>query len=164
MRKAAAIALGLLLAVNVHAQDSKQESVEALLEASDADAMVDTLYSQMNQMIEGMGRQLGIKPDEQPMFDAYMNNVFTTMKEDMSWAKMKGPMIEIYSKHYSEEEVQDMLAFYQSKSGQSMVAKMPAVMADSMQVSQQLLQAFLPKVQVMAQELQVQLQNHRTKQ
>ena len=57
----------------------------------------------------------------------------------MNWAKMKKPMIKIYLKHYSEKEIKDMVAFYKSDSGQSMIQKMPAVMGDSMLLSQEMM-------------------------
>ncbi|GAA5526188.1 hypothetical protein Maes01_02783 [Microbulbifer aestuariivivens] len=164
MKKLAVVGFGLFLSIACHAQDSKRESVQELLKATNVDSMVDTMYSQMGQAFAGIGQQLGIKAEDQPVFDAYMNKVFATMKEDMSWEKMEGPMIEIYLKHYTEKEIRDMLAFYQSESGRSMVEKMPAVMGDSMALSQQMVQSFLPKVQAMAEELKTDLQKHRNSQ
>lgn len=162
MNKFVAVAFGIVLSFSVYAQDSKRESVEKLLRVTNMDSMVDSMYGQMSRMVEGMGKQLGVKPDEQPIFEAYMNNVFSAMKEEMSWEKMKDPMIDIYLKHYTEKEIQDMLAFYESETGRSMVAKMPEVMADSMQISQSMMSSFLPKIQAMAQELQIELQNQRS--
>ena len=163
MKRLIVVALGLLLSLGVYAQDSKRKSVEELLRVTKMDSMIDSMYGQMHQMFEGMAKQLGVKPEEQPIFDAYINKVFSVMKEDMNWEKMKEPMIDIYLKHYTEKEIQDMLVFYESETGRSMVAKMPAVMADSMHISQEMLKSFLPKMQIMAQELQTELKKNRDK-
>lgn len=164
MKKLIVMGFVFLMSVTAFAQDSQRESVEELLRAANADSMVDNMYMQMNQVFEGMGEQLGIKEDEQPLFDQYMKNVFAAMREDMSWEKMEDPMIDLYLKHYTEKEIQDMLAFYKSETGRSMVNKMPAVMGDSMQLSQQMMQAFLPKMKLMAQEFQSELKAHRSRQ
>ncbi len=162
MKKLVAAFIMVLLSFGVYAQDSKRESIEELLRVTNMDSMIDSIYEQMGKMSEGMGKQLGVKPDEQPIFDAYMNKVFSAMKEDMNWEKMKAPLVDIYLKHYTEKEIQDMLTFYKSETGRSMVSKMPTVMADYMQVSQEMMKSFLPKMQTMAKELRSELKNHRS--
>ena len=152
-----------VLAFSAMAEQSKRESVEALLTLTNADAIVDSIYAQMDQMFAGMSTQLGIKPSEQSAFDRYMKKVVVAMREDMSWEKMKDPMIDIYLKHYTEQEIQDMLAFYQTATGQSMITKMPAVMSDSMAISQAMVKDFLPKITAMAQEFRKELEEARTK-
>lgn len=164
MKRLVAISFGVLISFAAHAQDSKRESIEELLEVSKADTMVDAMYGQVQQAFAGVGDQLGIRPDEQPMFDAYMNKLFSAMKKDMSWEKMKEPVIQIYMKHYTEKEVQDMLVFYRSETGQAMIEKMPAVVSDSMQVGQSMMQNFIPKIGLYAEELQQDLEEHRKKQ
>ncbi|WP_020407515.1 DUF2059 domain-containing protein [Hahella ganghwensis] len=143
---------------------SKRETVEELLEVMKADAMVDIIYSQMKQMAVGLGQRLGVKKDEQEIFDDYMGNVYSLMQEQMNWEKMKDPIIDVYLKHYTQEEIQGMLDFYKSDTGQSVLKKMPLVVADSTQVSQQMLQEILPQLKQLAQSLQSDLQQARTAQ
>lgn len=162
MNKVMVVIIGLFLTVSVQAEGSKRESVVALLEATNADAIIDNMYGQMNQVLQGMGSQLGVKPEEEPILNAYMEKIAKAMQEEMSWKKMEGPMIDIYLKHYTEKEIQDMLAFYRSDTGRSMVEKMPAVMSDSMVVSQQMMQGFMPKIQVLSQELAADLKKSRS--
>ena len=145
----------------VSGKESKRESVEELLTLIDAKSMVDTIYSQMDQVFKGMGQQLGVKPSEQEVFDKFMSKVAATMKEEMSWDKMKDSMINIYLKHYSEKEIQDQIAFYKSESGQSMIKKQPAVLKDTMMFSQNLVKNFIPKLQKISQELEAELKASR---
>ncbi len=122
-----------------------------------AESMIDNIYSQMDQVMQGMWQQLGVKPSEQEMFDKFMSKMVSIMKSEMNWAKMKEPMIKIYLKHYSEKEIKDMISFYKSDSGQSMIQKMPAVMGDSMLLSQEMMKDFIPKLQKMSKELEEEL-------
>ena len=111
MKKLIVIGLGILMSLSAHGQGSKRESVEELLRAANAASLIDGIYAQMNQVVDGMGQQLGVQPDEQAIFDAYMEKIFSAMREEMSWEKIEGPMIDIYLNHYTEKEIQDMLAF-----------------------------------------------------
>lgn len=161
MGKTIVLAFGLLLSVAVQAQEASRADVEALLEASNMNAMIENIYDQSSQMFNGMGKQLGIKPDEQALFEAYMAEVTSEMRKEVSWEKMKEPMIQIYLKHYTDKEIKDMLVFYQSETGQSMVKKMPAVTQDSLMLSQQMMQNFIPKLQTLAEDFNQKLQAHR---
>jgi uncharacterized protein len=118
--------------LSVYAQDSRRKSIKELLRATNMEYMIVSMYKQMGRMFECMCAQLGVQSDEQPIFDAYTNKVFSATKEDINWVNMKGPIIDIYLKHYTEKEIQDMLIFYKSETCRSMVMKIPSVMADYM--------------------------------
>lgn len=134
-------------------QQSKREMVEEMMLLMDVDAMVDTMYSQMDQMMQGMGREMGIRPEDQPLFDRHMAKVTALMKKEVTWQKMKEPMIAVYQNYYTTQELADMLAFYKSASGQSMLKKMPEVMKASMVVSQDMMKSVIPQIQQLSQEL-----------
>ena len=145
--------IAALSVISYAADDSKKESVEELLVLMNADSMIDTIYSQMDQTMQGMARRLGVKPSEKKIFDTYMVNMVNLMKSEINWKKMKGPMVDLYLKHYTEKEIKDMVSFYRSDSGQSMVKKMPAVISDSISISQDMMKGFIPKMLAMSQEL-----------
>ncbi len=143
------------------AETGKRESVKELMALMEVDSMIETIYSQMNQMFAGVGQQMGIKASEQAVFDNYMEKISALMIEEVSWEKMEEPMIDIYLNNYSEEEIQDMLTFYRSSTGRSLVKKMPAVMGESTKLSQDLLVDFMPKIQTLAAEFAEELKEHR---
>ena len=149
------------LSLLAHADGTKRETVEELLRLTNADAIIDSAYAQTDQVLQNMGRQLGIRPSEQAIFDRFTSRVAEQMRKEMTWEKMKEPMIQVYMKHYTEKEMQDMIAFYSTDTGRSMVQKMPAVMQDSMLVSQQLLMEFMPQVQTLSRELRQELEAER---
>ena len=51
-----------ILAITIHfsavAEPGKRESVRELLDLTNADAMIDTIYSQMDQLYAGLGQQI----------------------------------------------------------------------------------------------------------
>lgn len=157
------MAMFLLMAPSlVNADDKDQRrQVERLLEVMKVEQAIDSMYSQIDQMFVGMAKELGVKQSEQPIFDRYMQKVAAAMKEEMTWQKMKEPMIDVYMKHYSKAEINDMLAFYSSESGRSIIAKMPSVMQDSMQISQAMFREFMPRLKQLSTELREELAQSR---
>lgn len=142
--------------------ETKRAKLNELVNVMDMDSMVDQMYSQMELMMQNMSTQMGVQPSEQAIFDEYYNKMSFVIKEDMSWAKMEPLMVDIYSRNFSEKEIDDMLAFYKTETGQSLLLKMPAVMQESMQMSQTLMQASIPRIQQIAKELSDDLAESRS--
>ena len=167
MMKTTGLVLGMILVLAapmsvLQAEEAPTRAqVEALLVEMKADAMIDAAYKQMDTMLAGMATQLKIVPSEQIVFDRFMAKMIATMKAEMSWEKMQPAMIDVYVKNFTARELADILAFYRTETGRSMLAKMPVVMQDSMALAQAMLKNFMPKIQVMAQELQTELQTLR---
>jgi hypothetical protein len=126
--------------------DNKKDNVEQLFQLMKTDSIVEQIYTQTNQVLENMGQQMGVKESEQEGFQKHLQEMMTLIKQEVNWEKMKEPMIAIYLEHYSEKEIKDMIAFYKTETGQSMIKKMPMVMQDSMQLSQKIMQDLSPKL------------------
>lgn len=153
----------LLSPITVYAEEGVEKAtVEELLEVTNVKSIVDTMYFEIDQMLEGLAAQLEISVEEQPIFDKYIVKVNASVKEQISWEKMKDPMIDLYMKHYTEKEIKDILAFYKTDTGKSLVKKMPVVMQDSIQLSQSMFKMTLPRIQELAEELQTELVQARS--
>jgi hypothetical protein len=151
MKRFIATLLALSLPVCGFAEEAgKRESVEELINLMQMDSIVDSMYTQMEPIAQDMAQNLGIEPSEQKYFEKFMSQYVALMKEEMSWEKMKEPMIDIYQKNFTENEIQDMVAFYKSETGRSVIRKMPAVIEDSVGMSQSILKSFYPKLQALS--------------
>lgn len=156
------ISTALLANFSVSAgEDSRRDDVEQLLIEMKMESMIDTMYDQVTQMMLGMKQQLNVKESEQEMFETFMLKSTEIMRQELGWAQLKQPMIDLYAKHYSEKELADMLAFYRSESGRSMVEKMPVVMQESMMMTQALAQPMMLKMQELSVEFNQELQAYR---
>lgn len=163
MKKIIFVLLILALPVSASTDGAKRETVEQLLKVMNVDKTIDAMYAQMDQMFLGMAKEIGVKESEQQIFDKFMSKAAASMKEEMTWEKMKEPMIDVYLKHYTEKEINDMLAFYDTESGKSIINKMPAVMEDSMLISQKMFKEFIPRLKGLSEELQKELKQARMK-
>ena len=143
---------------------SNRNDALELLTLMDADTMVDNYYSRMEQVMISMNQQLGVMPSEQELFDKYKSRMLALMKEEMNWERMQESMIDLYLKHYSEKEINDMLTFYKSNTGKAMMEKMPEVRKGSMFIGQSMVNDFMPKIQALAVELKNEIEKARKNQ
>lgn len=142
-------------------QNTKQQKIDELINVMNMDAMVDSMYGQVEGMMKNMSAQMGVKPSEQAIFDKYYADMTNVLKSEMSWEKMQPMMVNVYDKHFKEQEIADMLAFYKTETGQKILKKMPVVMQESMQMSQSLIQDAMPRIQDIAGKLSEELKASR---
>ena len=91
-----------------------------------------------------------------------MKKVNELIREEMTWEKMKEPMIQVYINHFTEREIQGMIEFYKTDIGKSTIKKMPLVMQDSMGVSQKMMEGVSPKIKVLMDEFSAEIKAKNT--
>lgn len=64
----------------------------------------------------------------------------------LTWDRMKPEVVRIYTDAFTEAEIRELTAFYQTELGRKVMDRMPEVMARSAEVSQRLVQAHLPEL------------------
>lgn len=79
------------------------------------------------------------------------------MKNQLSWDSVEPIYVDLYRKTFTQKEVDDMIAFYKSPSGQSMVAKMPAVTDQVTQTMQGKLATVMPQLHQISEDTANQL-------
>lgn len=140
---------------------TKHEKLNELVGIMGTDSMIQSMHSKMEAVMQNMSTKLKIQPNEQAMFDKYQAQMVRVMKEDMSWEKIEPLIVDVYSRNFTEREVDDILAFYKTKTGKSLLKKMPSVTQDSMQISQKLLQRSMSKIQKITKNLGEELSESR---
>lgn len=154
MKKLSICALFFLaFSLTTYAETSKESKINELVNIMDMDSLIDQMYLQMQSMIQkNMPTREGISESEQAIYDKYQKEFLQVLQENMSWAKMEPMMIDIYGRNFSTKEIDDMLAFYKTETGKSLIQKMPIVMQESMQISQTLMQSTMSKIQAISQQ------------
>ena len=74
---------------------------------------------------------------------------------------MKVDLKQIYLQNFTENEIADMIIFYKSSTGQSVLRTMPVVMQESMKLGQAMAQKTLPKLQALSERKQQERQELR---
>lgn len=142
------------VAFSGQAQEStKHQKLNELIALMNMDSMMDSMYQQMGSIFKNMSKDIDIDEDDRPWLEEYHRKMVAIMREEMSWAKFQPIIVDIYANNFTEQEIDDMIAFYKTPTGQSLLAKMPVVMQQTMMSSQEVMKSALPRIQAIAQEL-----------
>jgi hypothetical protein len=119
----------------------------------------DTLDSTMKQMESMMQSSLqsglagqGLDDAQRKIIESGQAKTRNLLMDALAWNKIEPIYMDIYRKSFSQKEIDDMLAFYKSPSGQAVIAKLPVVMQQSMQFVRTELSALAPDIQKISNE------------
>jgi len=147
-----------LLSSIAQAADGKpsEDSVRQLMEVTQARKLVEHMYKQFdNHLALAMKQTLQgreIPAETQTFMQKTREKLVRLFQEEASWEKLEPIYVKIYADHFTQEEVDGMLAFYKSPTGQAMIKKMPAVTQNSMREIQARMQPIMAKMSAVLQE------------
>ncbi len=139
-----------------------EASIKQMLEVSHARALVDSMMTQMDGLMKNamaqatQGQQL--TPDVQKEIDQVESDVRAEMKNVLDWSKLEPMYIRIYQKSFSQQEIDGMIAFYKTPTGQAVLNKMPVVLQNTMLEVQQMLQPMMQRLQQKQREIAAKVQ------
>jgi hypothetical protein len=138
--------------LSAHADDaSKLAKVHEFFEISKADQLSTQVMKQvMDQMNSGMMQQLTgthLTADQQKQLNEFNKQVQAIMTSSLGWDKLEPEYAKLYVAAYSEQQLDDILAFYKSPTGQAMVEKNPELLKQSSVIAQQHLMSAMPELQ-----------------
>jgi len=70
----------------------------------------------------------------------------------MGWDTMRVEFVRIYNELFSEDEINGVLAFYESPAGRATLEKMPQLMTKAMAFAQSQMADLLPEIQRITKE------------
>ena len=156
------VCLGMCLAV-----PAQQASAPAAASAADNDAPATredvqryfdaihyhdaskTIMNAMNaQFRQVLHQQLEKQKDYLPAgFEAQMNAAMDEMLANMPLDEMLDAAIPVYEKHFTKGELNDLVAFYSTPTGQKLQRDLPAVTAESMQAMMPIVMQYEESIQ-----------------
>jgi hypothetical protein len=134
---AAVLVLGCLGFAQTSADDSpaSKADVERYFQIVKSHDMMKKLMASMAQGIHQMTHDQYVKhQDELPSgYEAKMNEMMDEMFNDMPMDEMMAAMVPSYQKHFTKGDMDNLVAFYSSPTGEKMLRELPAIMTESMQ-------------------------------
>jgi hypothetical protein len=96
-----------------------------------------------------------------PQLAPYQSILADFYHEQLSWSVLEPEYTRLYQEVFTEAELREMIAFYQTPLGQKMLARMPTLMTKSNELASRRIQAAMPQLM---QRLQAAMQeNAKTK-
>ncbi|HKC15875.1 MAG TPA: DUF2059 domain-containing protein [Steroidobacteraceae bacterium] len=160
MLKTAVAALLACLALQTAQADEapvSDASLRELLEVTQAHKILDTVMGQVDTTIRNTTTQAlagkSLTPEQQTIFDDGRHQMVSVLNEALSWDIMEPLYMDTYRRSFTQSEMDGMLAFYKSPAGQAMIAKLPLVVQNIMQLTGERMQVITPKLEQIQQDM-----------
>jgi len=128
------------------ATPSHEAAAEKFLLLAHADKLPAPVYGQVQQMFAQRFEQTKAPASKKSVLDSYQAKANAALDQSIGWNKLKPDMVKLYTSSFSEQELKDLVAFYQSPLGKKVLETMPRVTQQSAQLTQQKLEGAVPVV------------------
>jgi hypothetical protein len=140
MKRMTAMLVLMLGAAVASATPATSESVEALLAITQMEAAVNGLYADvdkaLDQQMTQMMSQARPSDAQREALEAMQRDIRAALRNELSWASLRPAYVQLYQESLTQEEVDGLLEFYRTPSGQALIHKMPIIMRKSIALSQ----------------------------
>ena len=134
---------------------SKHAAAEKLLNASRVEESMATMrVAQKDYLAKMMGNILpkNVTQERMAEIQKFQAQVFDRIYEEMSWEKLKPDFVQVYCDVFSEQEMADLFAFYETPLGKTLLEKTPQLTTKSVEITQKRMAVIMPEIQKMAVE------------
>jgi hypothetical protein len=145
--------------VSAYAQTSttpSDDSLKELLQLSGSEKMVSDMQQRMKGMFANSMKQAlagkGASAAQVAMAEKMQEKMSALLAEEMSWSKMEAVYLQVYKESFTQDEINQLIAFYKSPTGQMFIQKMPTVMQKSMLAMQQQMGPLMEKIRAIQTE------------
>jgi hypothetical protein len=139
-----------------HAADA-----ERFLQLARADKLAVPVYAQVQQMFAQRFAESKAPDSQKALLETYQAKANAALDQAVGWDKLKPDMVKLYTSNFNEQELKDLIEFYQSPLGQKVLQKMPTLTAQAAQLTQSKLQAAVPKVNKMLADMTAELEPNK---
>lgn len=111
------------------------EDVERYFQVMHSHEMMRQMMQAMSKPMHQMIHQQFVKDqDKLPSdFEARMSKTMDDMLRDMPFDEMMQAMVPAYQKHFTKGDINQLIAFYSSSTGQKVLRELPSITAEAMQ-------------------------------
>ena len=140
----AAILFGTSASFAMADATSHAADAERFLKLAHADKLTVPVYGQVQQMF---AQRFAQAPNgKQAVLESYQAKANAALDKAVGWDKLKPDMVKLYTSNFNEQELKELISFYESPLGQKVLQKMPTLTAQSAQITQGKLETAVPEV------------------
>lgn len=167
MKKLLALILVFGLSAAAHAAAPTPESIDKLLGIMHAEKMLDAMRPQIDNMMKSSMEQAAqgktVSPEEQKILDNFRAKATAIVQNELTVEKLRPMYVDIYSKNFTQEDINGLIAFYESAPGKAYIEKMPMVMQSIMADMPKRLNPMMQEMQKATEEMKKELADLKKK-
>ncbi len=133
---------------------SHAAAAEKFLKVVRADKLTVPVYAQVQQMFVQRFAESKAPESKKSQLERYLARANTALDRAIGWEKLKPELVRLYTRTFNESEMKELIEFYQSPLGQKVLTSMPALTAQSAQLTQAALEKVAPEVNWLLDEMQ----------
>ena len=156
MRQLFALTLcSVLLAPLVQADEaSHRAAAERFLRLAKADAMTAPLYNQTERLLTAQFAQMGGSMQYETILRDYRQRARLLLDEQLGWEAIRDELIALYLPVFSEQEFDELSAFYRSPAGSKLLEHLPELTRGSMAIARtRVEQVIAPQLENLVEEM-----------
>ena len=131
------IACCLLFTLPLRATAASRESVDRMFSdmgmAHAWDATMMAMKDALDRQFDSAIVDASPTPEQQRRLQASVERLWNLMRSELGWQSLGPEVSQMYAEVFTQEEVDAMLAFYDSEAGRAVLAKTPALAGAAMQ-------------------------------
>jgi uncharacterized protein len=144
-----------------------EASIKQLLEVVQAHKLIETTMTQMDGFMKKIMEQAtegqNLSPKIQKDIARRHDEMMSAVSEILDWNKLEPMYVRVYQKSFTQDEVNGMIAFYKTPTGQALLNKMPVVMQNTLNEVQEMIQPIMQRIQRMQQEVVAEIEADKNK-
>ena len=142
--------LALLGPLPTMAAPASDSSIRQLLEVTQVQNLVNRMRGQFDMIIK-RNIQMALhgkhpSASQQQAIEHMKSRMVALMQDELQWSKLEPTYIRMYKETFSGDEINGMLTFYKSPTGQAVIRKMPLLMKNTMAEMQKIMIGTMPKM------------------
>ncbi len=135
---------------------SKAQKVEEFFQVAQLEQMfsqsMTLAMNQVNSSVMREAKAANLSPEQSALIEELQNKVEAVVRMALGWDQLRPQYIKLYSEAFTEEQLDDLLAFYKSPTGQAMVTNSPALMKKGAEITQQRMAVAQPELRRLVDE------------
>ncbi|WP_193072932.1 DUF2059 domain-containing protein [Pseudomonas sp. FME51] len=143
---------------------SHRASAERFLKLANAEGMTAPIYTQVEQLLTARFSQMGGSMQHESILRNYHQQARTLLDAQLSWEAMRGELADLYLPVFSEEEFEQLAAFYSSPAGSKLMQHLPELTRNSMAITQERVEQHIsPKLEQLLEAMATEVEERQTK-
>ena len=135
--------------------DAKSHAADAerFLLLARADRLAVPVFTQVQQMFAQRFAESNAPQSDKALLETYQAQANAALEQAVGWDMLKPDMVKLYTRNFNEQEMKDLIRFYESPLGKKVLEQMPSLTAQSAQLTQSKLETAVPKVNQLLAEM-----------
>ena len=143
---------------------TKRAKVEQMLTLTKTDSISQNMLANVPTRVKTLAaRQPSVAnattPEQKKLADDYLNQMATIAQGGANWSALKPKLVDLYMATFTEADLDGILAFFKTPSGQDFASKSPELSGKTVDILQGAITALQPQFEAATKAFQTQMQN-----